>query len=45
LRQGPCIAHLEVLPELESKGRQRRELAAQAEAAVRAAFEADVARG
>ncbi|MEJ2399863.1 MAG: lysophospholipid acyltransferase family protein [Xanthomonadales bacterium] len=44
LRQGPCTAHVEVLPELESTGRQRRELAAQAEAAVRAAFEADIAR-
>jgi len=45
LRQGPCTAHVEVLPEIQSRGRQRRELAAQAEAAVRAAFEADVARG
>ena len=44
LRQGPCTAHVEVLPELESTGRQRRELAARAEAAVRAAFEADLAR-
>jgi 1-acyl-sn-glycerol-3-phosphate acyltransferase len=44
LRQGPCTAHVEVLAEIESRGRQRRELARQAEAAVRAAFEADVAR-
>ena len=45
LRQGPCIAHVEVLPEIAAAGRQRRDVAAEAEAAVRSAFEADVARG
>jgi 1-acyl-sn-glycerol-3-phosphate acyltransferase len=45
LRQGPCIAHVEVLPEITTVDRQRRDVAAEAEAAVRAAFEADVARG
>jgi len=45
LRQGPCIAHIEVLPEIRTVGKQRREVAAEAEAAVRAAFDADVARG
>jgi len=45
LRQGPCIAHVEVLPQIETDGKQRRQVAAEAETAVRAAFDADVARG
>jgi 1-acyl-sn-glycerol-3-phosphate acyltransferase len=42
LRQGPCVAEVVVLPRIESAGRQRRELAAEAEAAVRSAFDAEL---
>lgn len=42
LRQAPAIAHIEVLPRLDSAGKQRRALAAEAEASVRQAFEADI---
>ena len=42
LRQGPCVAEVAVLPRIESAGKQRRELAAEAEAAVRKAFDAEL---
>jgi 1-acyl-sn-glycerol-3-phosphate acyltransferase len=45
LRQPPCMAHVEVLAAIDPAGKQRRQLALEAEAAVRKAFEADVARG
>jgi 1-acyl-sn-glycerol-3-phosphate acyltransferase len=44
LVQERCTADVHVLPPLESGGRQRRELAGDSEAAVRAAFESDVRR-
>ncbi len=39
LRQRSCTAQLWVLPPIDSSGKQRRELAAEAEAAVKTAFE------
>ena len=39
LRQQPCVAEVVLLPRLESAGKQRRPLAAEAEALVRAAFD------
>lgn len=41
LSLGPCVAHVEVLPRIESAGKQRRPLAGEAEASVRQAYEAD----
>ncbi|MBT8039712.1 MAG: 1-acyl-sn-glycerol-3-phosphate acyltransferase [Xanthomonadales bacterium] len=41
LRQAPCRAEVHLLPRLESEGRQRRPLAADAERAVREAFDAE----
>ena len=41
LRQRPCVAEVHILPEIPSEGRQRKELAAQAEEAVAAAFQSD----
>lgn len=40
LRQEPCVAEVVLLPRLDSSGRQRRPLAAEAEALVREAFDA-----
>jgi 1-acyl-sn-glycerol-3-phosphate acyltransferase len=45
LVQPRCIAEVRFLPPLESAGRQRRELAEQAEAAVREAFAGELPRG
>jgi 1-acyl-sn-glycerol-3-phosphate acyltransferase len=39
LRQRPCTADIQVLPAIDPEGKQRRPLAAEAEAAVRAAYE------
>lgn len=39
LGQRPCVAELHVLPGIESKGRQRRDLACASETAVREAFD------
>jgi 1-acyl-sn-glycerol-3-phosphate acyltransferase len=39
LKQRPCIGEIHVLPVIESQGKKRRELAGEAEAAVRAAYE------
>lgn len=39
LRQPACVVHVAVLPPVESPGKQRRELACEAQAAVEAAFE------
>ena len=38
LAQAPCLAEVRVLPQIDSAGRQRRDLAAEVEAAVRAAY-------
>ena len=43
LMQQPCIAEVRVLPVIESSGKQRRQLAEEAEALVRAAYDSDVA--
>lgn len=45
LRQGRRVADVAVLPLIESTGKQRKPLAAEAEMAVRAAFEADLVSG
>jgi 1-acyl-sn-glycerol-3-phosphate acyltransferase len=45
LTQAPCLAEVHLLPRIEAAGRQRREVAAEAEAAVRAAFGGEVADG
>lgn len=42
LRQESCVAELVVLPRIDSAGKQRRPLAAEAEDAVRTAFDADL---
>jgi len=42
LRQPACIVHVAVLPPVASSGKQRRELAHEAQSAVEAAFEAAV---
>ena len=42
LRRGPCLAEVALLEPLESQGRQRRQLASEAEEAVRLAFDADL---
>ena len=39
LKQRPCVGEIHVLPLIESQGKKRRELAGEAEAAVRAAYE------
>jgi len=41
MRQRPCVAEVHILPEIPSVGSQRKELAAQSEAAVVAAFQSD----
>jgi hypothetical protein len=43
--QPRCLAEIHLLPVLGAAGRQRRQLAAEAEAAVRAAFESVLPRG
>ena len=45
LAQPRCIAEVHLLPVLDATARQRRQLAADAEAAVRAAFESEYPRG
>lgn len=45
LVQRPCIAEVRVLEALEPEGKQRRLLASEAEAAVRAAYEAPLSNG
>ena len=45
LVQPRCLAEIHLLPVLGAAGRQRRQLAAEAEAAVRAAFESVLPRG
>lgn len=45
LRQRPVVADIAVLPTIESAGKQRKPLAAEAEAMVRAAFEAEIELG
>ena len=45
MMQPRCIAEIEFLPLLHAEGKQRRQLAAEAEAAVRAAYEAGWPRG
>jgi len=45
MRQPECVAEVCFLPPLQPAGRQRRELAEQAEAAVRAAFAGELPRG
>jgi len=42
LMQKSCIAEVQVLPLIESAGKQRRQLAGETEEAVRAAFESDL---
>lgn len=42
LRQNSCLAEVAVLPPIESAGKQRRPLAAEAEQAVRTAFDAEM---
>jgi 1-acyl-sn-glycerol-3-phosphate acyltransferase len=42
LMQKPCMADVRVLPLIETAGKQRRQLAGDAEAAVREAFESDI---
>jgi hypothetical protein len=44
LKQKSCTAEVSVLPVIEPAGKQRRELAAASEAAVRAAFERENGR-
>ena len=45
MRQKRCTAELVILPRLDPEGKQRRQLAAEAEQAVRAAFNADIPGG
>ena len=45
LRQPPCMAEVALLPRIDPTGKQRRELAAEAENAVRLAFDADMPDG
>jgi 1-acyl-sn-glycerol-3-phosphate acyltransferase len=45
LRQRPCVAEARILAPIDPAGSQRRQIAAEAEAAVRAAFESDIANG
>ncbi len=45
LIQPPCVAELQLLPLIDSRGRQRRELAEAAESAVRTAYEANPGSG
>jgi 1-acyl-sn-glycerol-3-phosphate acyltransferase len=45
LMQKRCVADVQVLPLIESAGKPRRQLAGEAEAAVRAAFESDLPDG
>jgi len=42
MMQPPCLAEVVILPPMDAPGRQRRQLASEAEAVVRAAFEATV---
>jgi 1-acyl-sn-glycerol-3-phosphate acyltransferase len=42
MMQKPCIAEVHALPVIDPQGKQRRELAGEAEAAVRAAFESEL---
>ena len=42
LMQKSCVAHVEVLPLIDPAGKQRRQLAGEAEDAVRTAFESDL---
>ena len=42
LMQKRCVADVQVLPLIEPAGKQRRQLAGEAEEAVRAAFESDL---
>jgi 1-acyl-sn-glycerol-3-phosphate acyltransferase len=42
LMQKSCVADVQVLPLIETGGKQRRQLAAEAETAVRAAFESEI---
>jgi len=41
LRQPPCTAEVQILPVISPRGKQRRELASEAHAAVEAAFESE----
>ena len=45
LAQRKCIAEIRILPALESAGKQRRQLAAEAEAAVRDAYAGELPHG
>jgi len=45
LMQKPCIADVHVLPLIETAGKQRRQLASEAEKVVREAFESDIPGG
>lgn len=42
LRQSPCVTEVAILPRIESAGKQRRQLAAEAESQVRLAFDAEL---
>jgi 1-acyl-sn-glycerol-3-phosphate acyltransferase len=42
LTQAPCRGEVRILPQVDTAGRQRREVAAEAEAAVRAAYSAEL---
>jgi 1-acyl-sn-glycerol-3-phosphate acyltransferase len=44
LMQKRCVADVHVLPLIETTGKQRRQLAGEAEKAVREAFEAEIPR-
>jgi 1-acyl-sn-glycerol-3-phosphate acyltransferase len=45
LMQKPCLADVRVLPPIDTAGKQRRQLAAEAENAVREAFESEIPVG
>lgn len=45
LRQKPCVAEIEILPPQSTEGKQRRQLAGEAEQAVREAWEAGIGNG